>query len=291
MNSIGVIGLGLIGGSMARAAAKRAGCTVYGYDSNDEVVGEAIAQGVLAGKLEDHYEDIDLLIVALYPLDVVDIISQTASKLSKGCIVIDCTGVKKIICTKLSGKLANNIRFIGGHPMAGKEVAGYTNSCDDMFEGASMILCRDEHTDEEALKAACGFFPKLGFTQVKITTWEEHDSVIAYTSQLAHVISSSYIKSPTLEKRYGFSAGSFKDMTRVAKLNEEMWADLFLANSQALLFEINEITGHINEYSRAIGEGDRDALVRLLREGRIKKENDTGKEAALTKNRDPWISD
>ena len=291
MNSVGVIGLGLIGGSMARAASSRAGCKVYGYDADAEVVAAAIREGVLAGKLEDHYEDIELLIVALYPPDVVDIISQVASKLSKECIVIDCTGVKKIICTQLSGKLPNNIRFIGGHPMAGKEVAGYTNSCDDMFDGASMILCRDEYTDDEALKAACGFFPKLGFAQVKVTTWEEHDSVIAYTSQLAHIVSSAYIKSPTLDKRYGFSAGSFKDMTRVAKLNEDMWADLFLANSDALLFEINEITGHLDEYARAVKEGDRDALVRLLREGRVRKENDTDREVALKEKKDPWISD
>ena len=282
MNAVGIIGLGLIGGSMARAASQRAGCSVYGYDANEAVVCAATKEGVLAGRLEDHYEDIDLLLVALYPLDVVDIILETAPKLHKGCIVIDCTGVKKIICTRLSEKLAaDGIRFIGGHPMAGKEVAGYENSGADLYDGASMILCRDEYTDEDAMKTACGFFPKLGFSQVKITTWQEHDSVIAYTSQLAHVVSSAYIKSPTLDLRYGFSAGSFKDMTRVAKLNEQMWADLFLANSDALLSEIRQITGHIEEYARAIEDNDRDTLVSLLRDGRIRKEADSKKEAGL----------
>ena len=282
MNTVGIIGLGLIGGSMARAASERAHCTVYGYDGREAVVSAAIEEGVLAGRLEDHYKDIDLLLVALYPLDVIDIISEVAPRLKKGCIVIDCTGVKKIICTKLSEKLnAEGIRFIGGHPMAGKEVAGYENSCNDLFDGASMILCRDVYTDGEALSAACGFFPKLGFAQVKITTWEEHDSVIAYTSQLAHVVSSAYIKSPTLSSRYGFSAGSFKDMTRVAKLNEQMWADLFLANSDALLSEIKQIRGHLEEYERAIEERDRETLVALLRDGRIRKEDDIDKEAGL----------
>ena len=279
MKSVGVIGLGLIGGSMAKAVSSKTYSRVYGTDRSSAVVEAAMADGTLSGKLEDHYEDIDILIVALYPLDVVDIILKTAPKLKKGCIVIDCTGVKKIICSGISEKLTAPVRFIGGHPMAGREVAGYANSLEELFDGASMILCRDDDTDEEALKEACDFFPKLGFAQVKITTPEEHDSVIAYTSQLAHVVSSSYIKSPTLEKRYGFSAGSFADMTRVAKLNEEMWADLFLANPDALLFEINAIMSHLDEYARAIEEGDRQTLVGLLRDGRIRKEKDL------------WISD
>ncbi|MCR5302299.1 MAG: prephenate dehydrogenase [Lachnospiraceae bacterium] len=279
MKTVGVIGLGLIGGSMAKAVS-RAGYSVYGYDTDASVVKEAVSEGVLAGELQDHYGDIELLLVALYPMDVVDIILDTVPKLSKGCIVIDCTGVKKIICSALSGREEMaGVRFIGGHPMAGREVSGYVSSTADLFEGASMILCRDEYTDEKALEEACDFFPKLGFAQVKITTAEEHDSVIAYTSQLAHVVSSSYIKSPTLEKRYGFSAGSFKDMTRVAKLNEEMWADLFLANKDALLFEINRLSEHLEEYADCLVSEDRDKLVELLRNGRIRKEQDL------------WISD
>ena len=284
VTSVGVIGLGLIGGSMARSAAARTDCRVYGTDADEAVVNRAISDGVLAGKLEDHYKEIDLLIVALYPTDVVDIILKTTDKLSKGCMVIDCTGVKKAVCSKLSEELSKNgIRFIGGHPMAGKEVAGYANSCENLYDGASMILCRDEFTDENALAEAGEFFRKLGFKGIKITTSEEHDSVIAYTSQLAHVVSSSYIKSPTLEKRYGFSAGSFKDMTRVAKLNEEMWADLFLANDVALVSEIDTLVMHLMEYSNAIDSHDRDKLVSLLRDGRIKKEDDEAKD-------DKWIS-
>ncbi len=284
VRSVGVIGLGLIGGSMARAVSSRTDHAVYGMDADEAVVNRAISDGVLAGKIEDRFADIDLLIVALYPTDVVDIILETAPKLSKGCIVVDCTGIKKAVCSKLSEELAKKgIRFVGGHPMAGKEVSGYANSCDDLFEGASMILCRDGFTDEDALKVAAEFFKKLGFKGIMITTAEEHDSVIAYTSQLAHVVSSSYIKSPTLDKRYGFSAGSFKDMTRVAKLNEEMWADLFLANDEALVSEIDNLVIHLMEYSNAIDTHDRDKLVSLLRDGRIKKENDEAKD-------DKWIS-
>ena len=275
VNTVGVIGLGLIGGSMAKSIAAHTGCRVYGLDMSEKVMNDATSDKTLSGRLDEHYGDIDMLIVALYPLDVVRTIEEAAPKLKKGCIVIDCTGVKQIICSALSQKLADKgLRFIGGHPMAGKEVAGYSNSCDDLFDGASMILCRDEYTDEEAMREACDFFPRLGFTQVKITNAEEHDAVIAYTSQLAHVTSSAYIKSPTLGRRYGFSAGSFKDMTRVAKLNEEMWADLFLANDETLLGEIETLSKNLSEYRKALSERNRDKLVELLREGRVRKEND-----------------
>jgi prephenate dehydrogenase len=283
MRSVGVIGLGLIGGSMARAICSRTNANVYGYDADPEVVKKATDDGVLAGRLEDHYKDIELLIVALYPADVVSVITDVAPKLSGGCIVVDCTGVKKFVCDRLSGKLAEmKLRFIGGHPMAGKEVAGYTNSCDDLFDRASMILCRDEYTDEKALSEAGDLFKEAGFARIVITTPEDHDRVIAYTSQLAHVVSSAYIKSPTLEKRYGFSAGSFKDLTRVAKLNEEMWADLFLANDEALAAEIDEIASHLSEYADAIRSGDRAELVKLLRDGRIRKEDDEEKDVKWT---------
>lgn len=279
MRSVGFIGLGLIGGSMAKAVAAKTEYEVYGFDASPAVVDAAIKEGVLSGKLEDHYADIDMLIVALYPLDVVDIISEKAPLLKKGCTVVDCTGVKSIVCSKLSKELADmGLFFIGGHPMAGKEVAGYKNADESLYRGASMILCKDEYTDEGALSAAGDFFRKLGFGGVKITTAAEHDRVIAYTSQLAHIVSSAYIKSPTLDTRYGFSAGSFKDMTRVAKLNEEMWADLFLANEDAIVSEIDIIINHLMEYENAIEKRDRDKLVELLRAGRIRKEEDEKKE-------------
>ena len=283
MRTVGVIGLGLIGGSMARAITARTGASVYGYDADPEVVKKAIEDGVLSGELGDHYGDVELLIVALYPADVVGVILGVAGKLREGCIVVDCTGVKKFVCDALSAKLADmKLRFIGGHPMAGKEVAGYENSCDDLFSRASMILCRDDHTDEDALFEAGRFFKEAGFARITMTTPEDHDRVIAYTSQLAHVVSSAYIKSPTLDKRGGFSAGSFKDLTRVAKLNEEMWADLFIANEEALVSEIDEITGHLSEYADAIRSKDRDRLVQLLRDGRIRKENDEAKDDKWT---------
>ena len=163
--------------------------------------------------------------------------------------------------------------------MAGKEVAGYANSDAALFDGAFMILVKDENTDEDALSQSCDLFKRLGFAGIRVTTAKEHDSVIAYTSQLAHIVSSAYIKSSTLGKRYGFSAGSFKDMTRVAKLNEQMWADLFLANDDAIVSEIDALISHLLEFENAIEKKDRDRLVALLRDGRIKKEDDEKKES------------
>ncbi len=279
MRSVGIIGLGLIGGSMAKAIAKNTDALVYGSDASEEVTASAIGDGTLSGRLDGHEGEIDMLIVALYPLDVVDIISETSKKLKKGCIVVDCTGVKSIICRPLSESLAKDgIFFIGGHPMAGKEVSGYDNADASLYENASMILCRDAYTDDNAYKKASDFFLKLGFSRIKETTAEEHDRVIAYTSQLAHIVSSAYIKSPTLDKRYGFSAGSFKDLTRVAKLNEQMWADLFLANEDSIVAEIDIIINHLMEFENAIEKRDREKLVSLLRDGRIRKEEDTEKE-------------
>ncbi|MBO4266811.1 MAG: prephenate dehydrogenase [Lachnospiraceae bacterium] len=280
MRSIGLIGLGLIGGSMAKAIRSKTDCSIYGMDADEKVMETAVSEGVITAGLEEHFDKIDMLLVALYPTDVVDIILDVAPRLKKGCIVIDCTGVKKVICTKLSRQLSDmGLFFIGGHPMAGKEVAGYKNADASLYEGASMILCTDEYTDEGALAVADELFKKIGFSRVVHTTYEEHDSVIAYTSQLAHIVSSSYIKSPTLEKRYGFSAGSFKDMTRVAKLNENMWADLFLANEDAIVSEIDSLINHLMEYENAIEGHNRDRLVALLRDGRIRKEDDEEKEA------------
>lgn len=168
--------------------------------------------------------------------------------------------------------------------MAGKEVSGYSNSDTSIFTNATMILCRDEYTDEEAFRTASEFFKEIGFYDIKETTFEEHDRVIAYTSQMAHVVSSAYIKSDSLKDRYGFSAGSFKDMTRVAKLNEYMWTDLFLYNKDALVHELEAFMIHINEYLEALKSEDKAGLIKLLGEGRMLKESDEEKENNARKN-------
>lgn len=283
MMNVGIIGLGLIGGSMAKATSRTGHYSVFGTDANPDVVKAAISEGTLSAQLNyENASNCDLLIVALYPKDVVSTVKEYSEHLKKGAVVVDCTGVKGNICRELSGYLkAQGIFFVGGHPMAGKEVAGYFNAEASMFSNASMILCRDDNTDEKAFAKMSGFFLDIGFKRIKETTPEEHDKVIAYTSQMAHVVSNAYIKSPTLDNRYGFSAGSFKDLTRVAYLNEYMWTDLFIENKEALLSEIDTFMAHMAEYRDALAAEDKDTLTELLGQGRRLKERDNQKETEM----------
>lgn len=283
MMKVAVIGLGLIGGSMAKAVHENANLEVYGTDADPKVIKMALDEGTLSKELKfDNVSDCDLVIVALYPKDVVSVIKSYSEYMKAGTIVVDCTGVKSPVCNELSQSLlSKGIHFVGGHPMAGKEVAGYVNAESAMFANASMILCRDEYTDETAFKQMCEFFLKIGFKRIKETTPKEHDAVIAYTSQMAHIISNAYIKSDTLPNRYGFSAGSFKDLTRVAYLNECMWTDLFLENKESLLKEIDTFMEHMSEYREALSAENKEELIKLLGRGRELKEEDNNKEIQM----------
>lgn len=278
--TIGVAGLGLIGGSMAKTIREKYPCKLLGYDKRNEVNDYLDESGFLDGVLgEDNIGECDLIIVALYPGVTVDYVKSMLPYIQKGSIVTDCCGIKKAVCDSLSKECASyGVRFVGAHPMAGIEKSGYDYSFAGLFDNASMILCRDEYTDENAIGELSEFYLKLGFGQIKESNPVEHDRVIAYTSQLAHVVSGAYIKGSTCDTRYGFSAGSFKDMTRVAFLNETMWTELFLENGESLSKEIAELILHLDEFKEAIDNNDRDKLFNLLKEGRLAKENDERKE-------------
>lgn len=276
MKTIGIMGLGLIGGSMAKTIRTNTEYRVYGLDANPKVIKLAIEQNIIYRELNsENITDCDVIIVALYPKDIFNVVREYAPSMKKGTLLVDCTGVKSIVHRELSSELKDmGINFVGGHPMAGKEVAGYLNADNSLYDNASMILCRDEYTNEEAFQEAIALFKEIGFPRIKESTPEEHDQVIAFTSQMAHVVSNAYVKSPTIHERYGFSAGSFKDLTRVAKLNENMWADLFLANKDALLTELDIFVHSVTEYIDALKAEDKDRLIELLREGRELKELD-----------------
>ena len=280
IKTIGIIGLGLIGGSMARALKRFTSYTVAAYDLKESVLAKALTDSSIDCTIavNDGDEGIslsncDMLIVALYPEDCIRFVTAHAPRLRPGTLIVDCCGVKGSVCSALSGACAElGIFFVGGHPMAGTEKFGYDNSHAELFKGASMILCRDEHTNEVAIKAAERVFVSIGFSGVTVTTPQEHDRIIAFTSQLAHVVSSAYIKSDTAKLHMGFSAGSYKDLTRVARLDEFMWSELFLQNPDALLREIDTIIKNLNEYRDVIAQGDRPTLIKLLRDGRLAKE-------------------
>jgi prephenate dehydrogenase len=274
--TIGIIGLGLIGGSMARAVKAKTANTVLGFDINEDVLRSAAEQNAIDGVLAE--EDIcscDMVIVALYPRDTIAFVERNVKNFRKGAVIIDCAGVKGNICKNLSPLAAkNNLYFVGGHPMAGIEKSGFENSSAHMFDGATIILCKDEFTNIIALRAAEMLFTDMGFLKVTIAAAAEHDKIIAFTSQLAHVVAGAYIKSETAKSHVGFSAGSYKDLTRVAWLNEHMWTELFLENRDYLTKEIDNLIARLGEYSKALKEGDGKELEALLGEGKkAKQEN------------------
>lgn len=282
VKTIGVAGLGLIGGCMAKTIKAKTDCRIYGLEIRGEICQTALAENVIDAVLtKDNMADCDLLIVALYPGACISFVKEYIPFMRKGCIIVDCGGIKTDVCESLSSYCnENGVFFIGGHPMAGIEKSGYEYSFVGLFDNATMILCKDEYTDAIAFETMKKFFRDLGFGAIRETDYKEHDEVIAFTSQMAHLVSSAYIKSPTCESRYGFSAGSFKDLTRVAYLNEDMWTELFLKNREPLLKEVNLFIDEVIKYRDALEKGDRDGLHNLLKEGRIKKDADNRKEVA-----------
>jgi len=280
--AVAVVGVGLIGGSLCKAMKKYTDARVLGHNRTKATEEAALQNGDIDAALTDeNLSTCDLVLVALYPQGVIDFVKEHMDAFAPGAIIVDMTGVKTRICTELSGRCAaRGVRFIGGHPMAGTENSGYKSADADLFRGATMLLCRDEHTDEAALDSAAAFFMGLGFGEVKVTTPEEHDAIIAYTSQLAHVASNAYIKSPTAARQRGFSAGSYKDLTRVAKLNAPMWTELFLENREPLLREVETLIENLEDYRAALEAGDSEILCALLREGSLLKERDEAGERA-----------
>lgn len=272
--NIAVVGLGLIGGSICKALKANTFHHIMGIDSDKETVGKALAAGAIDEEIGvEKLGEANLTVIALYPLAIVDFVKKNADKFKKGSIVMDICGVKGYIVNNCTPVLEEKgVIFIGTHPMAGTEHSGFDYSSADLFNKASFIITPTENTPQIAVDLVSTLGACMNFGQVVIATPEQHDRNIAYTSQLAHVVSNAYVKSPSLLKADGFSAGSFLDLTRVAYLNEEMWSSLFMCNKEALLFEVNNIINSLTEYRDAMVNDDIDTLRELLKDGRIQKE-------------------
>ena len=272
--TVGIVGLGLIGGSLARSIKVHTDFEVLGMDINPQTMLQANLLGAIDGTLtEDNLARCDVVLVALYPAAIVTWITEHQDAFRPGAWVIDCGGVKEAVCTPLNALAQGKPwHYCGGHPMAGREFSGFRYAKDDLFDRASMILTPPRDAGPKVLTWLKDFFLTIGFRRVQFTTPREHDEMIAYTSQLAHVVSSAYVKCPLAQKHRGFSAGSFADMTRVAKLNEDMWTELFFDNRDALLLEINGLIDRLAAYRDALATGDHQAMKQLLREGREIKE-------------------
>ena len=275
--TVGIIGLGLIGGSLAKAFRRTAGITVLGWDTDSSIVEFAeIAQAIHGPLTDERLKELDLLLLATYPEAVVAHMERLAPLLDKDTMVIDCAGTKEKVCSGVF-PLAEQygFPFLGGHPMAGTHYSGFKYSRADLFDGAPMVIVPPNFDDIRLLDKAKRLLEPVGFGRISITTAREHDQRIAFTSQMAHVVSNAYIKSPTARSHDGFSAGSYKDLTRVAWLNPAMWAELFLENKENLLFELDTLIQNLEQYKQAMEAEDFEALRQLLDEGRrIKEEVD-----------------
>ena len=271
--NVGIVGLGLIGGSMAKSIKARTSHTVWGQDLDRETMTMARMCGAIDAPLtDDNLSQCGLILLAIRPGAAIEWTRRHADHIAKSAILVDLCGVKRVVVDALAPIAEQHgFAYIGGHPMAGKERGGFTSSTEDLFVGASMILTPDRRTDMLLLETLKAFFLDIGFSNLTFSDPEEHDRIIAFTSQLAHIVSSAYVKSPEAQRRRGFSAGSFQDMTRVARLDEDMWTELFLDDADYLTKELDILIGNLQEYADALKTGDSQRLHDLLKDGREKK--------------------
>lgn len=276
--TVGIVGLGLIGGSMAKAYSQSGTDTVLGWDIDTAMLEYARLRGAVQGVLtEENISSCDLLFIGLYPRAAVEYLTKTAHRIAKDTVVIDLCGTKRTVCDA-GFALAEQygFTFVGGHPMAGRQFSGFKYSRADMFHGAPMVIVPPRTDDIFLLDRIKKMLAPAGFGRITVSTADQHDEMIAFTSQLAHVVSNAYVKSPTARSHDGFSAGSYKDLTRVARLNEYMWSELFLENREHLVSELDCLIGELTKYRDAIDAGDIDTVRDLLRDGREQKERIDG---------------
>ena len=258
---------------MAKSIKARTAHTVFGSDLDAETMMMARMCGAIDAPLtEESLPQCDLVLVAIRPAAAVEWVRENAKHIRRGAILVDLCGVKRAVVRGIAPIAAEyGFAYIGGHPMAGRERGGFTSATDSLYVGASMILTPDDRTDMQLLETLKAFFLDVGFANLTFSDPDEHDRIIAFTSQLAHIVSSAYVKSPEAQKRRGFSAGSFQDMTRVARLDEAMWTELFLDDADYLTDELDVLIDHLREYADALKAKDAERLCALLRDGREKK--------------------
>lgn len=274
---VGILGLGLIGGSLARAYALE-GHTVYAAEQNQSMLSFAMLAGAVHGELDEQtIGQCDLILLAIYPDGSATWLEKNAHLVSSETLVMDCCGIKQEICERCF-PLAESygFTFVGGHPMAGSQFSGFKYSRADLFEGAPMVLVPPVFDNMQLLDRIKNALKPCNFGFFSVTTAANHDKMIAFTSQMPHILSNAFIKSPTALSHKGFSAGSYKDLTRVAWLNPQMWAELFMENKENVLYELNYYIQSLEAYRDAISDGNMDKLTSLLEEGKKRKEEVDG---------------
>lgn len=269
------VGLGLIGGSLCKAMKKYTYHTVTGCDRNHDIEFAALRDVAIDKAFDGNYSGYDLVIIALFPKAAEQFLRDNADRFTKGTLITDVCGIKGDFSVRMKKTAEENgLRYVGIHPMAGKEFGGYYNSTADLFVKANFIIAPFDDSEENDINLLRGLAKEIGAGKIVVTSPENHDKMIAYTSQLAHIVSSAYVKSPELGLECGFSGGSFQDMTRIATMNEDMWTDLFMQNRRHLMYELDMLIQNLNKYNDALKNSDNAAMRKLIAEGReLKEEN------------------
>ena len=266
---IAIVGLGLIGGSLCKTIKKRTPYTVLGIDTDLDTVQQALNSRAIDRAIgPQELSQADLTFLCLYPAQTVEFVRQNAGFFRKESIVADTCGVKQPVVSR------HGVLFVGAHPMAGREYSGFAHATGTLFDHASFLIAKTPRTNAEAVYRLACFARTIGFQEVVFTTPQRHDQIIAFTSQLAHVVSNAYMKSPTAQYERGFTGGSFQDLTRVAMLNDQMWSELFLCNKEPLLAEIDTLLLHLNQVRAALAAENRSLLRQLLYQGSELKKRD-----------------
>ena len=270
---IAIVGLGIIGGSYCKALKTHTKHTVIGINRTPSTAQKALALGAIdeIGTPES-LQNADVTILCMYPQACIDFLERNGQFIKKGSIVTDAAGIKRAICPQMV-KLAEKYGyiFVGSHPMAGKEKNGFDVSDADLFMGASFIITPCG-APQKAVGALAALALEIGFGTVKITTPEEHDRMIAFTSQLPHVLACAYVLSPSCPNHNGFSAGSYRDVSRVANINSKLWSELFLENREPLVQELEILNENLTNLFDAIRTEDRERLAQLLEKGHCVKQ-------------------
>ena len=269
-----VVGLGLIGGSLCKALKKYTTHYVIGCDINHDIEFAALRDVAIDEEFNNDYSGIDLIIISLFPEQTESFLKENITLFNKNTLITDVCGIKGDFSTRVKALADDNgLRYVGVHPMAGKEFGGYANSSSDLFQRANFIVTPFEDSKESDIELLKSLASEIGAGKIVVTSPDNHDKMIAYTSQLAHIVSSAYVKSPELKLECGFSGGSFQDMTRIATMNEKMWTDLFMQNRDNLIFELDTLIDNLNKYSHALRFGDSEELLELIADGRKLKED------------------
>lgn len=269
-----ICGLGLIGASLAKTLKKNTNHTVLGWNRTESVTEKALRDGVIdkTGDIDSLMAEADITFVNFYPEAIVPFILEHKNTFKKDSVVTDSCGIKTKICRAMEKEILD-FYFIGAHPMAGREVGGYDNSLDNLYDNASFIVTPVDGTPRNKVDALVGLAESMGFARTVVTTPEHHDEMIAFTSQIAHVLACSYVLSPLAPSHAGYSAGSYRDVSRVARINADMWADLFIDNKEALVREIDDLVSNLMQFKYNIVNEDSPALKDLMnRANKIKEE-------------------